>query len=150
MSLEDMKNFLRLSDDLCTAGMPTAEQLSDAAQKGVRVVINLALHENPDALKDETKIVQSLGMKYINIPVIWNSPTRENLDQFLDTMDAHAGANVLVHCQANFRATGFVTLHRILRQGWERDRAFADLRRIWNPEDYPIWKKFIDDALATA
>jgi len=144
---EDMYNFLALSETLFTGGMPKAEQLSDAAQKGVEVVINLAPHEVSNALPGETELVTSLGMQYINIPVIWNTPTKDGLDRFIAAMDENKEKKILVHCQANFRATAFVALYRILRQGWNSDDAMAGMHKIWDAEDYPIWKMFIEDTL---
>lgn len=143
----DIRNFLPLSETLFTGGMPEANQLTDASQQGVQVVINLALHDIPGALPEEKETVESLGMKYINIPVVWQNPTRQNLDEFMAAMDSHKGEKILVHCEANYRATGFVTLYRILRLGWGSEEAFQDLRKIWNPEKFPVWQKFINDNL---
>ena len=144
--LENIRNFLPLSENLYTGGMPKADQLTDAAQQGVEVVINLAVQDSPDASPEE-KLVESLGMKYINVPVVWHEPTRANLDEFMNAMDAHQGKKILVHCEANYRATGFVALYRILRQGWDQEAAFQDLRKVWNPEKFPIWQKFIEENL---
>jgi protein tyrosine phosphatase (PTP) superfamily phosphohydrolase (DUF442 family) len=144
---EEIRNFLPLSENLFTGGMPKAEQLKDAATQGVQVVINLALHDAPTALPEEEKLVSSLGMTYINIPVIWNNPTRENLNEFLDAMDAHSQEKVLVHCEANYRATAFPALYRILRLGWKREDALEVMHRIWNEEKYPVWKKFIEESI---
>ncbi len=55
---------------------------------------------------------------------------------------------MLVHCRANFRASGFIMLYRVQCLGWKREEAFKVLRRIWNPDEYPIWKKFIEDNLS--
>jgi len=145
--LEEIRNFLALSDTLLTGGMPKTEHLTDAAQRGVRLVINLAPHTVPDALPDEPGLVNSLGMQYINIPVVWTTPTQDGLDRFMDVMDKHRDKKILVHCQANFRATAFVAMYRILRQGWEPEDALADMHHIWDEEEYPIWKMFIDDTL---
>ena len=144
---EDIYNFLPLSETLFSGGMPKAEELTDAAQRGVEVVINLAPHEVSNALPNETELVNSLGMQYINIPVIWNTPTKDGLDRFMDAMDENKGKKTLVHCQANFRATAFVALYRILRQGWNADDAMQGMHKIWDAEDYPIWKMFIEDNL---
>ena len=144
---EDIYNFLALSENLFIGGMPKAEELKDTAQRGVELVINLAPHEVSNALPGETELVTSLGMQYINIPVIWNTPTRDGLDRFMDIMDENKDKKILVHCQANFRATAFVALYRILRQGWEADDAMAGMYKIWDAEDYPIWKMFIDENL---
>lgn len=145
--LEDIYNFLALSDTLFTGGMPEAEQLSDAAQRGVDVVINLAPHDVPNALPNETELVISLGMQYINIPVNWNTPTKDGLDRFVQVMNENKDKKILVHCQANFRATAFVALYRILKLGWEPDAAMGDMHKIWDEEDYPIWKMFIEENL---
>jgi len=145
--IEELRNFLRLSEKLISSGMPTAEQLNSVAESGIEVVINLALPTSEGALEDEENLVTALGMKYINIPVLWNNPTRENLDDFMKAMEAHNDSNILVHCQANYRATGFITMDRILRLGWDRDLAFQDLQKIWNLADYPIWEKFIDSSI---
>jgi protein tyrosine phosphatase (PTP) superfamily phosphohydrolase (DUF442 family) len=145
--LEDIYNFLALSENLFTGGMPNPEQLQDAAQRGVDLVINLAPNEVSNALPGETELVTSLGMQYINIPVIWNTPTKDGLDRFMDVMDQNGDKRILVHCQANFRATAFVALYRILRQGWNADTAMEGMHKIWDTEDYPIWKMFIEENL---
>jgi hypothetical protein len=31
--------------------------------------------------------------------------------------------------------------------GWSEENAFRDLRKIWNPAEYPIWQKFIEKGL---
>ena len=146
--LQDIYHFLALSDTLYTSGMPTADQLADASRAGVQTVINLAMPNSERALPNEASIVESLGMKYIGIPVEWDHPTRSNLDDFMSAMDANKDNTLLVHCQANYRVTGFITLYRILRLGWQRDQALKDLRRIWNPDEYPIWQRFIEENLA--
>ena len=146
---EDIRNFLPLTDHLYTGGMPNAEQLADAAKRGVEVVINLAVHDLPDEPAEEETLIESLGMKYIKVPVVWHEPTRANLDDFMNAMDAHKEKKILVHCEANYRATGFVALYRILRQGWDQEQAFQDLHKVWNPEKFPIWQRFIDENLPT-
>jgi protein tyrosine phosphatase (PTP) superfamily phosphohydrolase (DUF442 family) len=144
---EEIYNFLALSENLFTGGMPTQEQLADAAQRGVELVVNLAPHEVSNALPGETELVASLGMQYINIPVIWTTPTKDGLDRFMDAMDQNKDKKILVHCQANFRATAFMALYRILRQGWNIEEAMAGMHQIWDTEDYPIWKMFIEENL---
>jgi protein tyrosine phosphatase (PTP) superfamily phosphohydrolase (DUF442 family) len=143
--IEDSINFIRFSEKLISSGMPTAEQIKSAAEAGTQVVINLAPHTVDDALQGEEKLVSDAGMKYVNIPVVWGNPTRENLDGFMRSMNTYKENNVYVHCQANYRATCFITLDRILRLGWERDKAVQDLERIWNVEDYPVWQDFFEE-----
>lgn len=145
--LDDIYNFLPLTDTLLSSGMPTAGQMVEVSKSDVKLVINLAMPSSEKALQNEPDLVKSLGMEYIGIPVEWENPTRQNLEDFMDSMDANKEKKILVHCQANYRATGFITLYRILRLGWNKENAFKDLSRIWNLNDYPVWKKFVEDNL---
>ena len=130
--------------------MPTADQFTDVCDAGVELVINLAMPTSENALPNQAALVESLGMKYIAIPVEWDHPTRAGLDKFMDSMDAHAASKKFVHCQANYRASAFIALYRVLRLGWDQQEALHDLRRIWDPNDYPVWKAFIEQGMAKA
>ena len=145
--IQDIRNFLQLNENLLCSGMPTAEQLKSVADAGVKVVINLAPFDPKTDLADEGRLAESLGMKYINISVDWEAPTRQNLEDFIKAMDENPDEKIFVHCRANYRATGFITLYRVRRLGWKPEDAFKDLRRVWNPDEYPIWKKFIEENL---
>jgi protein tyrosine phosphatase (PTP) superfamily phosphohydrolase (DUF442 family)/chloramphenicol 3-O-phosphotransferase len=138
-----IRNYRRLAPDLITGGQPTAAQLACAAATGVQAVVNLALHDAPYALPDERATVEGLGMTYEHIPVIWERPTAADLAAFFEALDRLAGRRVLVHCAANYRASAFILLYRVLRLGWPLDRAWPDLRAIWNPAEYPVWQEFL-------
>ncbi len=148
--IEDIRNFRPLTERLLSSGMPTAEQVADLAHAGVELVINLAPFDPERDLADEASLVKSAGMDYLNIPVEWDAPRAQDLETFMRAMDGNRQRKVLVHCRANYRATGFVALYRILRLGWRPEDAFKDLLPIWNPEEYPVWQKFIDDNLAAS
>ena len=145
--MNDIYNYLFYGDQLSSSGMPTAEQMKTVAEAGVDLVINLAPHDAPNAIPDETELVESLGMEYINIPVNWNTPTRDGLNLFMDAMHRNRDKSILVHCEANFRATGFITLYRILRLSWEPEDAFEVMHTIWDEDAFPVWKMFIEDAI---
>jgi protein tyrosine phosphatase (PTP) superfamily phosphohydrolase (DUF442 family) len=147
MMFNHIYNFMALSETLFTGGMPTANQLKSAAEEGVETVINLAPHDVPYALPNEAQLVASLGMHYISIPVNWNTPTKDGLDKFMDAMDKHKDRKVLVHCEANFRASAFVSMYRILRERWKPEDALEVMHKIWDEDAYPVWKMFIEDAL---
>ncbi len=145
--IEDIYNYLPLTDALLTSGMPTAEQLEAAANAGVKMVINLAPFDPAKDVPNEEALAKSLHMEYLNIPVEWEHPTPQDLGQFMDAMDAHRPDKLLVHCRANHRVSTFVALYRIRRLGWKREDAFRDLQLIWNPDENAVWKKFIAENL---
>ena len=146
--LAEIHNYRPVDDNLPTSGQPTQAQLAEIANAGFDVVINLALHDDPRySLPDEAATVRALGLEYVHIPVQFGAPTRENLLAFFDAMDAHRGKKVWVHCAANIRVSAFLGLYRVLRQGWDDDRAFALMRGIWQPNE--VWSSFIASALST-
>jgi protein tyrosine phosphatase (PTP) superfamily phosphohydrolase (DUF442 family) len=138
-------NFLQISDKLSTAGQPTVEQLRAITDAGYETVINLALPTSDGAIANEAELVQSLGMEYVAIPVLWESPTMEDLRQFLQAMDKRQNQKVFVHCAKNMRVSAFVYLYRRSRLDCPQEQAIADLHKIWQPNQ--IWQNYIDMAL---
>jgi len=82
MSIQDIFNYLRVSNQLILGGQPTEEQIQAAAAEGVKVVINLATLNRESTLRDEAGLVRSLGMTYHHIPVEWGNPTEGDFDTF--------------------------------------------------------------------
>lgn len=140
-------HFMALNDALASAGQPTEQQLAEIAGAGFAVVINLGLHDDLSyALEDEAGTVHALGMEYVHIPVQFSSPGAEDLARFCRAMAAAEGKKVFVHCRHNKRVPVFIALDRILRQGWQHEPAFADMRKAWAPDE--IWQAFIDTSLS--
>ena len=139
-------NFRRVDDSLVTGGQPTEPQLQSVAESGFGTVINLALHDNPRySLPDEAGLVGSLGLTYIHIPVQFDAPQQADLLAFFAAMEAHRDQKMLVHCAANKRVTAFLGLYRVIRRGWETEKAFALMSEIWQPD--AVWSSFIADML---
>ena len=145
--MKDIYNVLFYHEQLSSSGMPTPEQMKGVAEAGIKLVINLAPHDVPNAIPNEPELVQSLDMQYINIPVNWSTPTRDGLNRFMDAMDANRDKRIHVHCEANFRASAFILMYRVLRLGWKEEQAFEVMHSIWDEDAYPVWKMFIEDAL---
>jgi len=146
-SLDAIRDFLQLSPTLGTAGQPNAGQFHDIAAEGYQAVINLAISNSPDALANEADLVTGEGMEYIHIPVIWDAPTRENLEHFFAVMDAHKDQKVFVHCARNMRVSAFVFLYRVLRQGMPVETASEDMLQIWDPQENAVWNAFVEAAM---
>ena len=92
----------------------------------------------PDALPNESELVTSLGIQYINIPVVWTTPTKDELDRFMAELDGNQDNKILEHRQANFRATAFVALYRIFTHGWDPKDAVEDMHKVREAEEYPM------------
>lgn len=144
-SLEGIRNYRRIDDQLATSGMPQAEDFAAIRQAGFDTVINLALPTSDHALSNEGELVAAQGMTYVHIPVKFDAPQRADFDRFTRLLDACAGQRVFVHCAANMRVSAFVFLHR-LSHGVDRATAETDLRSIWLPDG--VWRDFVNQRLA--
>lgn len=145
--MKELFNYWYYNDMLTSSGMPTAEQVRLIAEAGVQLVINLAPPDSRNAIPNEGELVNALGMEYINIPVTWRTPEADTLPRFMDTMEAHKDKKIHVHCEANYRASSFIMMYRVLRLGWKKEEAIPIMERVWNPEDFPAWQTFIDEQL---
>jgi protein tyrosine phosphatase (PTP) superfamily phosphohydrolase (DUF442 family) len=145
--MNDIYNYKFFHEKLSSSGMPTADQMKTVAEADIQLVINLAPHDVQNAILNEAELVESLGMQYINIPVNWGTPTRDGLNIFMDAMDANEDKKIHVHCEANFRASAFIAMYRVLRLGWKQGEALEVMHTIWDEDAYPVWNMFIEDAV---
>lgn len=143
--LENIFNFLQLTDTIATAGQPTEKQMSLVKDAGYKTVINLATSASENALPNEKETVESLGMKHIHIPVDFNNPTSEDFTAFCETMKESDREPILIHCAANLRVSAFMYIYRITQENYDREQAKADLAKVWIPNE--TWQKFIDEQL---
>ena len=147
--LEAITNYVKISDDLSTAGQIAYDQIEALKEAGFEVVINLAPARD-DANGMEGFLVVEQGMSYIHIPVSWQAPSQRDLQLFFDVMEANKDRKVFVHCFANMRVSAFVYLYRTLKEGITHEQARADLEKIWKPEELAQWGAFIETAQAEA
>lgn len=145
IQIEEIYNFLKLSDAIATAGQPTEAQFSAIKESGYQVVVNLALPESTNALPNEKAIVESLGMQYNHIPVVWEHPTLEDIARFFNIMAANVEQPVFVHCAANMRVSAFMYLYRRICDRMTEQQAKQYLEQIWTPNE--TWQKFIQQVI---
>ena len=142
MPIEDIRNFIPVSERLATGGQPSEQQIRELSAAGFEVVVNLGLLDPRYCLADEAGLVESLGVAYFHIPVDFRAPRSSDLDTFFNVMEASRGKNVFVHCAANYRVSSFVALYGQARLGWSVQDADAHIRRVWEPND--AWVEFIE------
>jgi len=143
--LEAIINYLPISGTLGSGGQPAPEQFAELRAAGYEVIINLAMPDSTNALPNEAALATAQGMTYIHIPVVWKSPTQQDLERFFAVMDAHRGRQIFVHCAMNMRASAFIYLYRLLRLNVPQEQALTTMQTIWDPN--PTWQHFIDRML---
>jgi uncharacterized protein (TIGR01244 family) len=125
----DIRNFLQVTPEFCTAGQPRPEHFEYLKGTGVKAVLNLrppAEHREAE----ERAEVERLGMKYFNIPVVYREPTDAQVDEFLKITDDPANRPMLIHCTAAIRVGTFWMIRRIVRDGMSYDDALAEARKV--------------------
>ncbi len=148
LALERIYNFRWRAPNLATAGQPLEEELRAVADAGFEVVIDLALLDAEYSLSDGPGLVRALDMAFFHIPVVWENPTLENLQQFFVVMHQVQGRKIFLHCAANMRVSVFLALYRILQLGWPYADAMALVTDIWEPD--AVWQAFMQKALNPA
>lgn len=148
--LASILNYVQLTPDVGTSGQPTAPQFAAIAAAGCVAVVNLAMHDSDGAVPDEGRIVASLGMAYVHLPVDFAAPTQTHLRTFCELMRAFEGRQVWVHCAMNLRVSAF--MYRYLQdvRGYSPERARSPLIDAWAPRMDAVWRAFIDTPLDAA
>jgi protein tyrosine phosphatase (PTP) superfamily phosphohydrolase (DUF442 family) len=150
MPVSDIYNFVEVSDAIATSGQPSAAHFHQAREEGYQVVVNLAPDGLPTSLAEEQELVGELGLDYYHLPVPWDEPTLDLLDQFERLMTSLKGRRTLIHCQANYRVTAFFGSYAVAHLGWPQDRADALINQIWTSRPGfqmdDKWKDFLSAA----
>lgn len=138
-------NFVEYSDRFASSGQPTAAQLTELERQGYERVVYIAWTDNESSLDGEDRLVKSLGMEYLHIPVEWTEPTASDFYLFAGAMQRAPEKKTLLHCQANYRASAFSFLYRVLYEDVPVAEAKRDLNEIWSPNE--TWRDFIFSVL---
>jgi protein tyrosine phosphatase (PTP) superfamily phosphohydrolase (DUF442 family) len=141
-SIEDVYNYLKISEYIATSGQPTEAQFRAIHSKGYDTVINLApqsVLEN--SLMTERELLRGLGVEYIHIPVNFQKPRVDDFTKFSRALQALENEKVWVHCAANMRVSAFMYRYRSSVLNEPDEVARLDLVKIWEP--IGVWKRFI-------
>lgn len=143
--ITDIDNYLQYSPYFSSSGQPSADQLKALSGAGFKRVIYLAFSDNKTAIVSEDRVVKSLGMDYLQIPVDFDRPTLEDFEDFAAVLNREENIRTLLHCQINLRASTFSFLYRVIYAGVPMLVAKSDLDTIWQPDK--VWYQYIVEVL---
>lgn len=143
----DIRAWQRLNARTTTSGRLLEADISRLAAIGVRHVINLAIDEHDEALKDEARLLDEAGLRYTHIPVPFTAPEDHHYEAFVSAYERD-DEPVHVHCIANYRVSAFLYRYHRDRIGMSEAQARALMEQQWSPEadDNPVmqtWAQFI-------
>ncbi|MGH9872691.1 MAG: fused DSP-PTPase phosphatase/NAD kinase-like protein [Pyrinomonadaceae bacterium] len=124
-----IRNFLKVNDQFCTGGQPRLEHLQQLKDEGVKAIINLRPPGEHRAAEEEAR-AKELGLRYFNIPVVFGEPKDEQATEFLKIADDPANRPAFIHCASAIRVGAFWMIRRVLRDGWEVNKAAEEAKKI--------------------
>ena len=140
--IESITDYYQISDRIATSGQPTIQQFELIKEAGYQVIINLAMSCSTNAIANEGAIVTDLGLVYVQIPVVWENPTIEDVKLFFSTMQAFIDRRVWVHCAKNMRVSCFIYFWQKYSLKLPEDRARQPMYKIWQPTG--VWQELMD------
>ena len=145
LRLAGIHNAGKVNDVLYRGAQPKEQGLATLKKLGVTTIVDLR-GEGPDRIKWERKKTESLGMRFVHIPVSgWLPPSDEQVAEFLALFRDHPHQKVFVHCRFGDDRTGvFVATYRMAVEKWTPERAQAEMDFFgFNGFWHPSMKKFI-------
>lgn len=137
----EILNQIIFSDTLTTSGQPSENEFKQIKKSGVSCVINLATSQSDNAVQNEDIIVTNLDMRYVHIPIPWDSPQIEHFKIFSQTMNTLNREKTWLHCALNMRASCFAYLYTTIVLGMQEKSQQEKMWEIWKPNE--TWQTLI-------
>jgi protein tyrosine/serine phosphatase len=141
-----IKNFGQVDDRFFRGAQPKDEADYKAlADLGIKTVIDLT----EDPKEYEKQFVESLGMKYINIPMIAKKyPTPAATEAFLKTVNDPNTGKFYLHCAGGRHRTGAMgAVYRYEFYNWDFEKVYQEMKQydFYTSWGHGAFKDFVKD-----
>jgi tyrosine-protein phosphatase SIW14 len=147
LQISGIANAGKIADFLYRGAQPKETGFSELKKLGITTIIDLR-GEDREKITWERKLAESLGMRFVNIPVSgWSAPTDEQVVQFLSVLRSEPGQKVFVHCRLGEDRTGvFTAVYRMASEKWSAEQAMKEMYFFgFNGFWHPAMKSFVRD-----
>ncbi len=129
-----IRNFGKMDNRFYRGAQPDESDYKDLKALGVKTVIDLQDHPTNYERRD----VESLGMRYVNIPMSDSSyPKEEQIAAFLKVVNDPATGTFFAHCAGGRHRTGVVgAVYRFNVNHWNYDQVYTEMK------DYDFYTRF--------
>jgi len=147
IALAGVPNAGKINDFLLRGAQPSKQGLAELRKLGVTTVVSLRgwNHE----VESERKQAESLGFRFLNIPVGgWSPPSDQQVAQFLALFREPFVQKIFVHCKFGDDRTGvMVAAYRIAENHWSAQQAIREMYSFgfhyhWHPAMESFVRKF--------
>ncbi|HKP38795.1 MAG TPA: tyrosine-protein phosphatase [Pyrinomonadaceae bacterium] len=140
-----IKNFGQMDARFYRGAQPKKNDYKDLAALGIKTVIDL--RDDPE--RYERPMVESLGMKYVHIPMIAKKyPTQQSIEEFLKTVNDPATGKFYVHCAGGRHRTGAMgAVYRFEFYKWDFDKVYSEMKQydFYTSWGHGAFKDFVKD-----
>ena len=141
-----IKNFGQMDERFYRGAEPKGlADIESLKALGIHTVIDLQAKPEPA----ERGEVESLGMRYVNIPMVDKAyPRPEWVAAFLKAVDDPSTGKFFVHCAGGRHRTGSMgAVYRYEKYGWGYEQVYAEMKQYdfytsWGHGDF---KTFVED-----
>jgi len=140
-----IKNFGQMDARFYRGAQPKEDQYEELKALGIETVIDL----QAEPKEYERRIVESMGMRYVNIPMVEKKyPKPEDVAAFLKLADDPATGKFYVHCAGGRHRTGVMgAVYRFNKNGWDYEHVYREMKDF---DFYTAWghgafKDFVQD-----
>jgi protein tyrosine phosphatase (PTP) superfamily phosphohydrolase (DUF442 family) len=148
LHIAGIHNAGKISDYLYRGAQPKETGLSELKKLGITTIVDLR-SEDREKIAWERKRAESMGIRFVNIPVSgWSPPTDEQVAQFLSLLRREPGQKVFVHCRFGDDRTGvFTAVYRMAFEKWPADQAIKEMyffgfNGLWHPSMKSFVREF--------
>jgi tyrosine-protein phosphatase SIW14 len=123
-----LPNFHQVDERLYRGAQPSASGFQYLAKLGIKTIVDV--RESGGRATTEQRLVESLGMRYTNVPLPGlAAPTMEQVAKLHFIFDNPASGPVFIHCRRGADRTGTViACYRIAHDRWENVKALAEAK----------------------
>jgi protein tyrosine/serine phosphatase len=139
LRIAGVPNSGKINDHLYRGAQPRDPGLVELKKLGITTIVDLR-GEDQQKINWEEKRAESLGIRFVHIPVSgWSPPTNEQVVQFLRIFRDSPQEKVFVHCRYGDDRTGvFVAIYRMALEKLPPEQALKEMyffgfNGFWHP-----------------
>jgi len=147
IQISGVGNAGKINSALFRGNQPKSSAFPELKKLGITTIVDLR-GEDHGKMEWERKQAESLGLRFVNIPVSgWSPPTNEQVAQFLSIFHDDPKQKVFVHCRFGDDRTGvFVAAYRMAIDHWPAEQALREMYFFgFNGFWHPAMKSFIHE-----
>jgi tyrosine-protein phosphatase SIW14 len=147
ITVNGVHNAGRINDHLYRGAQPQQQAFPELKKLGVTTIVDLR-GEDPGKSAWEQKQAESLGLRFVHIPISgWSPPSNEQVVQFLSLFRDDPNQKIFLHCRFGDDRTGvFVATYRMALERWPSEQALNEMYFFgFNGFWHPSMKTYIRD-----